>query len=406
MRILFIASGFLPEISSEGLCNAKLVWALKEAGIEVDVISKIDNPSVSWHEKWQPLKSSTTTIQYPLGNKIWRTLDILKSGIRLGFNFQPGIRWARRALEQADKLITQNHYDAMLTRSPNDITHLVGYYLKKKHQKLKWIANWNDPAYTIWPHPYGNFYTKKEQVRLEKLTESLLKAADINTFPCRHLQDHFFNHFPSVAKDNSLVIPHIGIPSSLMRKPDIKRISNKLRFLHSGVISGRNPENLFIALRRIIDEGFDNFEMHVMGRKDEVTSHLIGKYRLQNQVKCIGNFHYFEAVSKMFEYDILVLLEALLEKGIFFASKTADYAYTQLPVFAISPKDGFAKDLIDSYGGYFADNKSSDAIYDTLSKIITDFKEGRLENSSSKKIADFCSPHKVIEIYANIISIK
>lgn len=43
MKILFIASGYLPYTFSENLCNAKLVYALQEAGWHVDVISKKDN---------------------------------------------------------------------------------------------------------------------------------------------------------------------------------------------------------------------------------------------------------------------------------------------------------------------------------------------------------------------------
>ena len=41
-----------------------------------------------------------------------------------------------------------------------------------------------------------------------------------------------------------------------------------------------------------------------------------------------------EALSKMQTYDILVLLEARLEKGIFFASKFTDYLQTGLPILA------------------------------------------------------------------------
>ena len=39
MNILYI-SGFLPSQFSEHLCNAKLVYALSDAGYDVDVISK------------------------------------------------------------------------------------------------------------------------------------------------------------------------------------------------------------------------------------------------------------------------------------------------------------------------------------------------------------------------------
>lgn len=76
----------------------------------------------------------------------------------------------------------------------------------------------------------------------------------------------------------------------------------------------RNPETTFQALRYVIDSGFTSLEFHIMGHINDYTSQLIKKYSLQDYVKCIGSFSYMEALSKMQTYDILVLLEARLEK--------------------------------------------------------------------------------------------
>ena len=54
MNILLIG-GFLPYTFSENLCNGKLVYALQEAGIHVDVISRKDEGATydkSWKEPW------------------------------------------------------------------------------------------------------------------------------------------------------------------------------------------------------------------------------------------------------------------------------------------------------------------------------------------------------------------
>lgn len=53
-----IATGYPPYLFSENLCNGKLVMALLQAGIEVDVISRIDEgPSygTDWTEPWNML---------------------------------------------------------------------------------------------------------------------------------------------------------------------------------------------------------------------------------------------------------------------------------------------------------------------------------------------------------------
>ena len=42
MKLLMIAWGYVPYSFSEGLCNAKLNYALDEKGIEVTTISRVD----------------------------------------------------------------------------------------------------------------------------------------------------------------------------------------------------------------------------------------------------------------------------------------------------------------------------------------------------------------------------
>lgn len=72
-----------------------------------------------------------------------------------------------------------------------------------------------------------------------------------------------------------------------------------------------------------------------MGHINDYTSQLIKKYSLQDYVKCTVVFHIWKHYLKQ-TYVILVLLEARLEKGIFFASKSQisanrDYRFWRFP---------------------------------------------------------------------------
>jgi hypothetical protein len=81
MRILFIATGFPPAIMSENLCNGKLILSFLQEGWEVDVITKNEQNmfyAKGWIEPWMDLKLVTHIIDYPLGNKVTRMLDMLK----------------------------------------------------------------------------------------------------------------------------------------------------------------------------------------------------------------------------------------------------------------------------------------------------------------------------------------
>lgn len=408
MNILYITIGYLPYTFSENLCNAKLVFALQRHGWNIDVISrKFDGKAYTnkWAEPWLDLKGNTHEINYPLGNKLQRIADTLWSSLSMGVYPTEGIRWANRAYKLALQMLKEKHYDAILTRSPSDIPHLVGLRLKQK-LNIKWIANWNDPASPIWPEPYKHHFSSREQERRMRHTKMCLEGADVNTFPSQSLLDHFTQHFSFLSSSRTAVIPHIALMEEIMPEvPHTARI-DKFRLCHSGNLSKeRNPELTFKALRELIDEGVDMIEFAIMGKINDYTSELINKYRLEEYVKCIGSFPYMEALQKMMEFDCLVLLEAKLEKGIFFASKFTDYAQIGKPILAISPVDGFAADTISKYGGGICvDNEDATSIKQGIAELYSAWQNGTLaSNYSTATLYDQFKAERVVDIYQNLL---
>ena len=408
MRLLLIASGFLPYTFSENLCNGKLVYAMYKKGWQVDVISKMDEGpaySMEWTEPWLPLKENVHTVTYPIGGKLFRSCDVALSSLELGIYPQEGIRWARRAYKLALKLCREHHYDAVLTRSPNDIPHIVGLRLKEK-LGIRWVANWNDPAGPIWPEPYAHHFPKKEQMRKMRFTEMCLRGADVNSFPSQSLLDHFAVYFPFLQDGKTAVIPHIALVEDIVPRLTEKPRADKFRMCHSGNLSEeRNPELTFKALRELIDEGYDKMEFSIMGRINDYTQELVNKYQLGEYVNCCGSFPYMEAMKKMQEFDCLVLLEAKLNKGIFFASKFTDYAQLGKPILAISPTDGFAASTLAKFGGGISvDNENYKSIKQGIRQLYEAWESSELSSrySSDKLYAQVCAEH-VINIYKQLL---
>ncbi len=413
MRLLMIATGYLPHTFSENLCNAKLAYAMYEKGWTVDVVSRTDaGPaySVEWTEPWLPLKENALSIEYGRGNAVERACDIAFSSLSMKTFPDGGIRWARRAYDTAEALCRKNRYDAVLTRSPNDTAHLVGLRLKEKHG-LRWIANWNDPASPIWPEPYKHHFSRMEQSRKMRFTEMCLRGADVNTFPSRSLLNHFLEFFPFLSETDTAVIPHIALPESIFPKADGVRSGDTFRMCHSGNMSEeRNPELTFKAMRELIDEqpddGKHKIHLSIMGHINDYTDALIEKYSLRDYVDCIGSFPYLEAVRKMQDFDCLVLLEAKLEKGIFFASKFTDYAQAGRPILAISPKSGFAADTLAEYGGGIAvDNEDCGSIKKGIKSLYEAWLSGRLsETYPTDTLYEQMSAPRVLRIYEDLMS--
>ena len=403
MKALLITIGYVPYAFSEALCNAKLVYALQHSGWEVDVISRVDdghNYSTKWQEPWMCLKPHTYEMAYPLGNKVTRTLDLLWSTMKMGGYPLAGIRWARRAYQQAVALHKEKHYDLILTRSPSDVPHIVGYKLKQRFG-VRWIANWNDPSATIWPEPYTHHFSASKAKMLEKYTVQCLKGADVNTFPSQSLLDHFTEHFPFLRNQETKVIPHIALWESLYT-PTKRVKKDKLYLCHSGNLSAeRNPELLFRAMRELVDEGYPHMQLDIMGHINDYTRDLIDKYALADHVGCAGSYPYMEAVTRLLDYDALVLLEARLQRGIFFASKFTDYAQSTRPILAVSPKEGFAYDMITQYGGgVFVDNEDYQDIKRGLLELYKAWESDKLsEVYDTKALYEEFSAQKVVDIY-------
>ena len=407
MRALLIATGYLPYTFSENLCNAKLVYALQENGWDVDVISRVDEGNTyctEWQEPWLCLQPNVYEVTYPAGNKISRILDLLRSTIQMGGYPLNGIRWARRAYQKAVALHKERHYDVVLTRSPNDIPHIIGNKLKQRFG-VRWIANWNDPSATIWPEPYTHHFSALKEKMLHNYTVKCLRNADINTFPSQSLLDHFIEHFPFLKQLHTQVIPHIALSESLY-SPTKREKGDKLYLCHSGNLSvERNPDLLFLAMRELIDEGNTNIQLDIMGHVNEYTQQLIDKYSLAEYVKCAGSYPYMEAIQQLQEYDALVLLEARMKQGIFFASKFTDYAQSGRPILALSPKKGFAHDMISQYGGGIVVNNED--VQDIKRGLLHLYKHWESKNIdkdfSTQKLFSQFTANTVVDIYNQLL---
>lgn len=406
MKLLFIATGFPPATFSENLCNGKLVLALLKAGYQVDVLSRVDSTTYSntWDDPWLPLRPITCELAYPLGSRAERALDVLISSLKMGTFPLDGVRWARRAYERALDMHAEKHYDVVLTRSPNDISHLVGYKFSRK-TGVKWMANWNDPAAPIWPEPYGCPCSARRRKRLMTQTARFLRQASVNTFPSARLRDHFASFFPLLKEKECHVVPHIGLLPELLPRGEAVTAGGMMRLCHSGNLSSeRNPDLLFQAMRQLIDEERADFRLDIMGRTNAYTENLVRQYNLTDKVRFLGGQPYMDALRTMGTYDVLVLLEAVMKEGIFFPSKFTDYAQLGKPILAVSPTHGFAHDVIAQYGGGLAvDNTSVEAIKAGLRTFVHAWRAGHLTTDfdTCALYADF-APDYVVALYRDL----
>jgi glycosyltransferase involved in cell wall biosynthesis len=383
MRILFITIAFAPNEFSESIVNSKLVLAFRDQGYYVDVISRGKHGvtySSLWNEPWLSLKENTYQIEYNLGSKLTRFIDTLKCSFQFRYPLE-GVRWVKRAYNQAENLILENNYDIIITRSPSDVSHIVGLNLKKKYN-IPWIANWNDPSNGIMPFPYKNHSSSFNNCVSKYYTQKILKKADMNTFPSERLRS-YFEKFYSFKINKTEIIPHIGM--KIIKEQEKTDEDDIVSICHAGSLSiERNPEMLLKNIARLrIEYNKSKIKLTIIGIADIQLNRLINKYNLQEDVLFADSKPYVETLIFMQKFDVLCVVEAKMDEGIFLPSKLSDYSFLNKPILCFSPSKGTLIDIINQYGaGLAIDNENDEDVYNGL-KLLVKYKENR---TLSKKI--------------------
>ncbi|PCJ57484.1 MAG: hypothetical protein COA79_15750 [Planctomycetota bacterium] len=403
MRILFFASGFAPHQFSENIVNSKLVLSFINAGWKVDVISRphdIAAYSSDWAKEWSALEPITHEITYNKGSKTKRLFDSIYCSIVMGAPLE-GVRWAKRAFDKAIELHQKNKYDLIMSRSPSDISHLPAYHFAKV-SKLKWIANWNDPAAHIWPKPYTKKLSETKKKQYSKFLSKIINSTDMNTFPSSDLRDYYKKHCHI---DQSIIIPHIAY-----EKDNKIKIFKKQKFsmCHAGNLSSeRNPEKLLQAISMFLSEN-PHVEINVdfLGVKDTSLELMVQKYSLQKTVRFLGSLPYNKAINTMSEYSVLMIIEADSEFGIYLPSKITDYAQLSVPIFAITPEYSCVHKTLDTFGGGIVANcTSADSISSGIKKLYDCWiADNNMNPYDSSKLYDCFSPSTIINQYKGLFT--
>lgn len=407
-RILMFAPGFAPYSFSENIVNSKLVLAFKEHGWDLDVISRVDEGPLydaTWSEPWLPLKSLTHTVAYPPGNKIVRFLDLFRQFIRVKYPVG-GLRWAGRALKLALELHKSKKYQIVLSRSPNDIGHVPALYFSRQ-TKVPWVANWNDPPAHLWPTPYKSAEGLLDKITSQCLCENVFKEASFVTFPSVRLCDHILRSLNKNAySSKTIIVPHIGLigHTSVKRNPD-----RCFRICHAGNLSKeRNPENFFSGIALFLKQlGINiSFELRILGANDHSLDTLAEQYGLSKFIKVSGGLSYLNTLSVLEQSDVLAVVEAPCEEGIFLPSKVADYAQVGRPLLTVSPENSTLADLMrQTKAGEFANCNKPQDIANALMLLYTSWHKDRLsENYPSNFLWQRFSPESIVKKYEEMFN--
>lgn len=401
-RILYIAPNSVPLTGAEGICNVKHLRVLLDQGYKIDLISRIfkykNYPPTELKELGLDLDSLNIVI---VDNRF--TLKVIFQHIMtfltFGYVFK-GAHWAYEALKVAEDLCRKNHYDAVLTKDfPSE---MIGAYLQNKYG-LKWIATWNDPyPLEMYPAPYG----KGPHTKLHCLKRPLLhriEKADVHVFPNERLHK-YMSQYLNLSDKHICISPHIveKLEVNMQNCPD----DGKLHIIHTGnMLPPRDATSFLQALSSFVhkNEGKEKlrFQMTFQGVMPQNLHDIIEQNSLSEYISVQPPVPYKDSQTAMSQHDVLVIIEAPCNEGIFLPTKVSEAMQLHVPIFTVSPKNGLLHDLYDEgYVSYYADVCDQTMIENEIEKLYRDFLTSSIVPSRTKP--EYTAKH-IAQLYEQML---
>jgi glycosyltransferase involved in cell wall biosynthesis len=272
-----------------------------------------------------PPETVIYSVPFPRGNRLTRRLV-------------PFAAWVPAALKACACAVAAEHPEALLTSSPPPMIHLLGRLLRARYG-LPWLADYRDP----WAYGHGNGFVPGWPVWWEEFKErTVLRSADriiVNTPLARQALLHEVPACaPKVAAITNGFDPESFTHQTKENKPA------RFSILHTGELySGRDPRPLFDALVGLpLPPRLPPLRVMFIGQSSDPNHDWPTEARqrgLEHVVCFTGQVQYKEALTRMQEADILLLVDSP-GRRVGIPAKLFEYLGARRPILALADAQG------------------------------------------------------------------
>lgn len=258
--------------------------------------------------------------------------------------------WVAPSVEFLEDYIKSNHIKTIITTGPPHSLHLIGLRLQER-LGVKWLADFRDPWTTIGYHKALKLSAASAE-KHKRLERQVLQAANHIIVTSKRTKTEFLSktkqpitvitngydnhHIEQIVKDDKFTLAHIG-----------------------SLLSERNPEQLWAALKAIIDENDDFrslFELKLIGVVSKDVIKVLEDFNLTPYINAVGYISHEEALKAQRSSRILLLVEIDSEDTkVIIPGKLFEYMASGTPILALGPKDSDVETILKSTnsGQYF-----------------------------------------------------
>lgn len=310
---------------------------------------------------------------------------------------------------KAIKKFESKPYKYLYTSSIPGISHIIGYFIKKKYKDVIWIASFSDPIYKS---PYKNDPNLKQRSLLYQLMfkvgsfifmndifEKLpIKYADKLIFICEHQKNFTLSLYPNKKelelKSKIMPLTYLKNWSIYQKLIENKNKTNtKLTISHLGRLYGlRKIDSLIDALIKLKQEIPNLENMLLINQYSEIQKEDVKKIKqhgLENIFIINPKVNYQQSLEVMCNSDVLLLCDTIMENEKiqpYLPSKIIEYLLLKKPILTISLPNSPAYTILQKYKQNFISNDSEE-IKEFLKKFLLDipsynYSIEELENSN------------------------
>ncbi|NTV94173.1 MAG: glycosyltransferase family 4 protein [Thiobacillus sp.] len=399
-RVLVFSYAFPPMGTQMTPVITKPMAALSRLGYEVDVLCS--EPFSQYVGRDSSLVPYTETHF----REIWRLSPpkslIGRAWLRIRMRLlAPDLMSLHR--KKALKLLLSmdlSRYDGVITWSPFHSVNPVMVALKKHRPEVFWLAQFSDP----WA---GNPLERRWFARLwSRWHESrAVAAADFIVHSSSCTRDAMAHRYTTDVNNKSCVVAHPYDDALYPQRPKARNQRTTLRYI--GALFGRrSPEPLFKALHKLLarrPELRDSLYVELVG---EIPGKMLttpsARALPTTMIRHVPSVSYLASLEKMYDADILLLIEADVRQNLFVPSKLSDYMGARTPIVGIAPPGG-SLDVLEKLGCWHANPADIDGIAEAIEAAVDHVRASSDQSWCDEKYRTSFSAERIAQRFANIL---
>lgn len=370
-RLLLLTHAFPPIAAPESYLSAKMLGNIE--GYEVDVITSTGHGWARFDNSLDDYIEKKFKNVYRVNQPKWVPYFLFKMFARLEL-IPDKLIFSSNAVYDAAMNLDLAKYDALVSWSQWHSIHIPAIKIKRQYPNLTWMAHFSDP-WVDNPFCRYNFFTFHLNKFLEK---RVIKNADRLSFTTEATADVVMSKYPSKWRQKVSVQPHSYDPilykNTNVDSPKLNFRKREYTVRYIGSFYGiRTPSPLIHAISEIIRTSpqlLSDVKFELIGEMPPFYfDNSIFRQLPEGLVTLIPPVSYSESLKLMQSSDLLLIVDAPMNEGIFLPSKLVDYLGTKKMIFGITPP-GISAEIIKKMGGWVADPGSLSQIVEGLKNSI------------------------------------